>query len=45
MRKYYRRIFKSAGQDTFAFFVRKIVMAVSVFLLVGGHLAVLRNLV
>jgi|ERR1700674_657276 hypothetical protein len=35
MWKYYRHIFKSAGQDTFAFFVRKIVMAVSVLLLVG----------
>jgi hypothetical protein len=34
MWKYYR-LFKSAGQDTFAFFVRKIVMAVSVLLLVG----------
>ena len=35
MWKYYRHIFKSAGQDTFAFFVRKIVMVVSVPLLVG----------
>ena len=35
MSKYYRHIFKSAGQDAFAFFVRKIVMAVSVLLLVG----------
>ena len=35
MWKYYRHIFKSAGQDTFAFFVRKIVIAVSVLLLVG----------
>ena len=35
MWKYYRHIFKSAGQDTFAFFVRRIVMAVSVLLLVG----------
>jgi tRNA G10 N-methylase Trm11 len=35
MWKYYRHIFKSAGLDTCAFFVRKIVMAVSVLLLVG----------
>ena len=35
MWKYYTHIFKSAGHDTFAFFVRKIVMVVSVLLLVG----------